>query len=633
MRFFVAVCIAVCINLSAFFAGAFIFLIHDKSIDFSVLERRNVGKPTILLDDEGMEWARFARDKREPVLYQDMPAHLIHAFIAAEDHQFFTHSGISWRGIIRSSLVNLYHGKIVQGASTITQQLVKLLLLNAQKTFSRKIKEQCMALLVEHQFSKQQIFEAYVNHVYFGCGIYGVQAASQRFWGKSVADISIDEAAVLAAVVRSPRNYCPLLCPLSAQQRRNIILSSMHTLGYISRDAYETAVQKSVTVIEQAHGSCAPHLKETIRQFLEELYGKDAVYEGGFVVQTTLNQHIQQEAMRVFHARMQELKESMMPEIDGALVTLDVQTGGIKALIGGFDFAISPFNRALQAKRQMGSIFKPLVYAAALAEGKSFADTEIDEPFEWTQGSQVWKPHNYNHEFLGKMTRAYALSHSNNIVAIKTFLSIGAQRVIDVARKCHIAGPFHPYPSLALGCVDTTLDVAAAMFNVFAHDGIYESPHYIKWIKDAWGTKVWRHMACSERAMPAPVVGQVAKVLEHGLSRVKPHFKERWFSDQAISKTGTTNDSRTCWFVGSSPEYTTAVYVGCDDNRSMGKNVYPIRTAFPIWLDLYHAIAQKGLKFRYPHQLREAIIHELTGAPLAHSAHEHAITILVDERT
>lgn len=614
-------------------AGIFTFIIHNKCIDFSALEHYDPGTPTILFDDEGNEWARFQLDRREPIAYAAMPEHLIQAFVAAEDWSFFTHSGISWRGIMRSMLVNLYHGRIVQGASTITQQLVKLLFLDSQRTFSRKIKEQCAAFQVEQYFSKQQILETYLNHVYFGHGIYGVQAACQRFWGIDVGAISLDQAATLAAIVRSPRSYCPLVYPLSAQRRRDIILYSMLKLNVITDDAYVAARKKEVTIIDQQTKQCAVHLKETIRQYLEEQYGKDTVYSGGLVVQTTLNCAIQEKAERAFYETVVGLKETITPEIDGALITMETNTGAIKALVGGFDFATSQWNRALQAKRQMGSTFKPLIYAAAIAQGKQFSDTELDEPFELESGNTVWKPKNFNHRFIGEMTLAYALSHSNNIVTIKTFLDVGSDPVIDLAKKCHITGPLHPYPSLSLGCVDGTLDEVTAMFNVFAHDGIYVMPHYLKWVKDKWGTKIWRHNVVRERVMPSTIVGQVAKVLEHGLQRVRTIFSNKCFAGEAMSKTGTTNDSRTCWFIGSTPTLTTGVYIGCDDNRSLGRNVFPLRTAFPIWLSLYHALELPPARFTFDSSLKEYYIHEKTGLPVAYIKDPGAIAILCKDES
>lgn len=611
----------------AVIAGIGMFILHNKCIDFSALEHYDPGTPTILLDDEGNEWARFQFDRREPIAYASMPEHLIQAFVAAEDWSFFSHSGVSWRGILRSTIVNLYHGRIVQGASTITQQLVKLLFLDSKRTFSRKIKEQIAAFLVEQQFSKQQILETYLNHVYFGHGIYGVQAACQRFWGIEVSQISYAQSATLAAIVRSPQKYCPLTHPLSAKQRRNVILNLMRNLNFITEEACDKAKSCDLGMIETQRKQCAAHLRETIRQYLEELYGKESVYSGGMLVQTTLSIEIQEEAERAFHQTLIELKRSITSDIDGALITMEAQTGEIKALVGGYDFNASQWNRALQAKRQMGSTFKPLVYAAAMQSGKSFDDVAIDEPFEMVSGNGVWSPKNFNQKFIGPMTLAYALSHSNNIVTIKTFLDIGSEPVIGLAKKCHIRGRLHGYPSLSLGCIDSTLDVVTGMFNVFAHDGIYVAPHYMKWIKDKWGNKVWRHISVEERAMPSDIVGQVAKVLEHGLQRIRPIFPNQWFEGQAISKTGTTNDSRTCWFVGSTPRLTTGIYIGCDDNRPLGANIFPLRTAFPIWLSLYHALQPAPERFTFDSSLKEYYIHEKTGVKVD-SGQPGAIAIL-----
>jgi len=285
-------------------------------------------------------------------------------------------------------------------------------------------------------------------------------------------------------------------------------------------------------------------------------------------------------------------------------------------LVGGFDFTSSKFNRVMQARRQIGSIIKPLIYATAIQNGMTFADTEMDEPFELVQNNTVWKPKNYDKKFHGQVTLAYALSHSSNIIAIKTLLKVGAAAIINLAKKCRIKADFHAYPSLALGCVDATLYEAAGMFNVFANDGIYVEPHVFSWIKDRWGTRMYKTTVDTERIIENHVVGQVKSVLCLGLERVKTMYgTNNWIASQAMSKTGTTNDSRTCWFIGSTPTLTTAVYVGFDDNRSMGKNVYPIRTAFPIWLAFNRVINSPIKTFSFDPSLQEKIIDEYTGLP------------------
>ena len=614
--------------LTLFFAGMVFFIVHHTVVDFSPLTSYQSAKPSVLLDDEGNEWGRFQLDRREPIRLDQMPPHLIQAFLAAEDWQFFSHSGLSVRGIIRSTLVNIYNGRIVQGASTITQQLVRLLFFDSKRTFKRKIKEQLYALLIEQQCTKEQILQTYLNHIYFGCGIYGVEAACQRFWGISATAISIDQAAVLASIVPSPGNYCPLLRPLNAERRRTIVLRSMKKLRFITHDQYEAAVATSVDVIDAAAFEIAPHAKEMIRQYLEELVGRHELYCGGLTIATTLNQVLQEKAEKVFKSHVAQLRAQLKLPLDGAMLSIEPSTGEIKVLIGGYDFVRSKFNRVTQAKRQLGSIIKPLVYAAAIQDGMTFADTDIDEPLEFDDHGRLWAPNNYHLGFDGQMTLAYALSHSNNILAIKALLKVGAASVVSLAEKAHFHEPIRPYPALALGCVDVTLQEAVAMFSIFAHDGVYMQPHIVAWVKDCWGTKIIKTSPVRERIITSRVAGAVAKVLELGIERVRTKLQDPIIDSHVITKTGTTNDSRTCWFVGATPTLATGIYIGCDDNSSLGKNVFPIATAFPIWCDVYRGLQVAKKQFSYDPSLKEIWIDEKTGLPSV-AARKGAIAIMV----
>lgn len=617
--------------LGAFLWGALFFVVHHHTIDLSILTQYNSGRPSIVYDDEGAEWARFQLDRRDPVDGTRLPHHVINAFIAAEDWDFFSHSGISLKGIVRSIIVNMYHGRKVQGASTITQQLVKLLFFDSQKTFTRKIKEQLYALVVEQQLTKEQILHTYLNHVCFGCGIYGIEAASQRFWSQHAHEISIEQACTLAGIIRSPARYCPLVYPLSAQKRRDVILGKMKHLGFITQEQYEQAVNCAVEIKDKSCDTFAPHVKEMLRVTLENIVGKTMLYCGGLHIQTTINRSMQIAAQNAFKTEMIKLRENLGSEIDGGLIALHSKSGEIKALVGGFDFIASKFNRAMQARRQIGSIFKPLTYIAAIQQGMTFADTEIDEPLELMHNGTPWAPKNYDKKFHGKVTLAYALSRSSNIVAIKTLLKVGIPFVIDLAKKCRLKTDFHEYPSLALGCVDATLCDGAGMFNVITNDGIYVEPHVISWIKDRWGTRIYKTVVDTERVITSSVAGQVKLVLTLGPERVKITYGlKNWIKSQMIGKTGTTNDSRTCWYIGSTPTLTTGVYVGFDDNRSMGKNVFPSRTAFPIWLAFNRAIDCGEKIFSYDPSLQEIIIDERTGLPSIKDIYG-AITILVDK--
>lgn len=593
-------------------SGAFFYIFTHHAIDFSPLAHYNPGHPSILLDDQGKEWARFALDRREPIPLSRMPTHLKNAFIAAEDWNFFSHPGISLKGIARSMLKNLWHCKKVQGASTITQQLVKLLFFDSQKTFKRKIKEQIYALLAERQFSKEQILETYLNHIYFGFGIYGVEAAAQRFWNKSASHLTLDESATLAAIIRSPGHYNPVQHSEAAHKRRNIILNSMCKLGFINQDEFEAARGIPVAVTSQETNCIAPHLKEMIRIQLEDELGKNILYTGGLIIQTTLNVQIQELAQAAFAKHMAEFKKTITPKVDGALITLNSKTGQVKALVGGYDYASSKFNRAWQSKRQIGSVIKPLIYAVAVQQGASFADTQIDEPISIEQHNAVWQPNNYNNRFEGSMTLAQALVRSNNIISVKTLLATGITPVVQLARACHLPDPIHPYPSLALGCVDASLKDVAGMFNVFANHGVYVQPHFIVWVKDNWGKKMGKYQYAKEQVLSSHIADTVAKVMEQGIKRWRKAYNQELVPYDVICKTGTTNDCRTCWFAGASPELTTAVYVGCDDNRSLG-DVYPLKSAFPIWRELHAELKPTTSHFKYDQNLKSILINQWTG--------------------
>ncbi|MBP9765295.1 PBP1A family penicillin-binding protein [Candidatus Babeliales bacterium] len=594
--------------------GGLCFIIHNHTIDFSSLQQDVAAKPSVLLDCHGKVWGQFQLDKREYVLLEDIPQHLIEAFLVTEDREFFKHPGISFRGILRSMIVNLVQGKRVQGASTITQQLVRLKFLTTHKTVSRKIKEQLYAILVEREWSKEQILEAYLNNVYFGYGIYGVQAAAKRFWGVDIQDVTIDQAATLASVMKSPRVYSPIHAPKSVLKRRNLILHMMHEQGIISQEQLDQARMQLLQIKEPELSVIAPHCKEMIRQMLETMVDKNLLYTGGLTIQTTLDSAIQQQAQNSFEQHIAHVRKKLQKSVDGGLITIDSSSGAIRALIGGYDFKESKFNRAVQAYRQMGSIFKIFVYAAALEQGLHFLDVEIDEPFEMIgQNGSVWRPNNYDKEFHGPMTRAYALSKSNNIVAIKTLLQTGIDHVIYMARRCHIVSAMPPYPSLALGCVDVNVQEVVGSFNVVANHGVYVEPHVIAWVKDQHGNKIYKHQSVSKRVMNSYIADQIARVLMFGMQRLQSWYGNEKIGVQMLGKTGTNNDSRTCWFCGATPELTTAIYVGCDFNDSLGKNIFASKTAFPIWFKMHQNIAKTKTNFYYDPQLKDYCINWKTG--------------------
>lgn len=595
----------------SFLLGSILFFFYNITVDLSTLSYISHGKPSIVLDCNGNEWTRFCIDKREIVSYESLPYYFIQAFVAAEDHDFFNHRGISFKGIVRSILINFYNGYYAQGASTITQQLVKLLFLSPHKTLVRKCKEQIAALFLECCFTKEQIIESYLNHVYFGSGIYGVEAASQRFWGKHAAELGLQEAALLAAIVRSPRDYNPLVYPLSAQKRRNIVLNSMFNLEFISQQQLD-ALKMVPLCIKESPECFAPYFREMIRIKMEDLVGKDALYRGGFIIQSTLDIEMQRCAQEAFIKELLRLRATTKEAgIDGALLCMDVQTGFIKAMVGGFNFKHSQLNRAFQAKRQMGSLFKIIIYAAAVRAGTNFAQKAIDEPLFFKEFD--WQPRNASLKHEGAMTLAKALSRSNNIIAIKTLLDVGYENVIELAKRCGIKAHLDRYPSLALGCIDVSLKEATCMFNVFANHGKYIELSDIKWVKDQFGIKVWKYKQDSHKVLSPIVSGQVAKVLSISLERAKNRFLDGWIASDSFGKSGTSDNFKTSWFIGSTPSFTTGIYIGCDDNKSLGKNMYGSVTAFPIWLAFNKNIRQEKKTFTFDSGLKEVLIDSNTG--------------------
>ncbi|MBI2344704.1 PBP1A family penicillin-binding protein [Candidatus Dependentiae bacterium] len=599
--------------LFSFLIGFLCFIVHNHTIDFSSLQQDMQAKPSILLDVHGYQWGRFELEKRKYVTLEQMPEYLIQAFLVTEDRNFFKHPGISFRGIIRSIFVNVLYGRRMQGASTITQQLVRLKFLYSKKTLVRKIKEQFYAILVEREWSKEQILEAYLNNVYFGYGIYGVQAAAHRFWGIDIADISLEQAATLAGIMKSPLMYSPIYSPDNSFARRNLILKIMHDSNLISLDQMKNAQKKTLGIIENNNSSMAPHAKEMIRQILEIEFGKEQLYTGGLTIQTTLDFGIQQNAEVAFKEHVTDLKKKLHKNIDGGLLSVDIQTGAIRAMVGGYDFKKSKFNRAIQAHRQMGSIFKIFVYAAALEQGLNFWDVEIDEPFELALNGTIWAPKNYNDKFLGSMTRAYALSHSNNIVTIKTLLKTGIENIIDVAKRCHISKSMPAYPSLALGCVDVTPLEVVGSFNVLANHGMYVKPYLISWVKDVHGQKIYKNKPVVHQAISSKIASQIARVLSFGIQRLESLITDTKLDIQAFGKTGTNNDCRTCWFCGATPDLTTAIYIGSDSNESLGKYVFASRTAFPIWFNMHRNIAKNRTSFYYDTELKDIFVNWIDG--------------------
>jgi penicillin-binding protein 1A len=601
----------------SFLLGFFLFLFEYEWVDLSRIHRFVSARPSVVLDDAGNELFRFELDHREPVPYEKIPRVLINAFLAAEDHKFFSHSGISIKGIIRSTIINCLKRRIVQGASTITQQVARGVFLSNRQTMGRKIREAFVAFQLERRFTKEQIFELYVNTIYFGRGTYGVEAACQRFWNKSVSEISIDEAATLAAVAKSARLYSPLNAPESAKRRRNIILYSMFKLGFISEEECRVGREKEMEIQDCISGDAVKlYIQERVRMWAEKKWGKEVLYQKGLKIKTTINSRRQNLAEKLFCKKVEMLREKVGDSLNGGMISIEPRTGKIKVCIGGYDFRESQFNRAFQAVRQMGSSFKPIVYTAAMLDGIEMDTVMIDEPLEMPMPGrdEPWAPKNWTRKFEGAMTLAKALSRSNNIVTIKALLKIGSQKVIDLAKMFGIHRSLSPYPSLALGVAEATVKESVAAFNVFANNGVYVEPYLIEWVKDRYGKKLWEHKRFSKRVLDVKTNSKMVNALSFQLKKLQERLGYKyWIDAEVVGKTGSTNGASTTWYVGATPELTTSVYIGRDDNKPMGRYVFGIHTAYPIWFEFYKKLAFSNKQFYRDPSLREVEIDWTSG--------------------
>jgi len=569
---------------------------------------------TKIYDSKGALIMEMFSEQRTLINLDDTPKQLQQAVLAIEDNDFYHHFGIQFSGILRSALVNILHKSYAQGGSTITQQLAKNMFLTRRKTIERKIKEAILALQIERAYTKKEIFEMYMNQIYFGNGAYGVESASRSYFGKHVQDLTLAECALLAGLPRSPNNYNPYRFPKRAVGRRNLVLGKMRQLGYISPEAADAAKKEPLN-IASIEVSEAPYFVEYVRKQLEDRYGSNAVYKGGLKVFTTLDLAMQHMAQDAFNEGMAEAEKLILPNLrvqpgrkpetlQGAMVALDPATGEIKAMIGGRNFAESKFNRAVQAQRQPGSSFKPFIYATAVMQGFTQADTILDSPVvSRDDRGNAWKPENFSNKFYGATTLRTAITHSRNVVTVKLLSKVGAQNVIDLAVKLGIKSTLKPYLTLALGACEMNLLELASAMGTFPNKGVHVEPLSILRGEDADGQVLEENTPARQEVMDeasaAIMVDMLESVLTHGTGIVARNLG---FNYAAGGKTGTTNDYTDALFTGFTSEYVASVWIGLDSHRSLGRGITGGAVACPIWtkfmLKLY---SQRGpRRFAFP---------------------------------
>ncbi len=621
-------------------SAGLVALLSQPMAEIQQLNRYRPALSTRVYAVDGSLFAEFALERRMLLPLRAIPEQLREAFLAIEDDRFYDHMGVSPRGITRAMIGNLLAGRIRSGGSTITQQLARNLFLTFEVSYTRKIREAILALQIERRFSKDEILEMYLNQINLGAGYHGVGMAARGYFDKDVSELTLAEAALLAAIPKGPTRYSPRRNPERAIGRRNLVLRRLHELEWIDTAAYRTARNEPLALKAATNTKAtAGYFGEHVRQIIYRDYGYDTLYKSGLRIETTVDPGMQRaaeaavaaglarleqrraeefdtrrvrELRRVARERALEYEElsraaleeelaDVVPaanpefkEIQAGLVAVDVQTGAIRALVGGRDFMESEFNRATQARRQLGSSFKPIVWAAALERGWTPSDIVVDAPiifhYERDGETMEWVPENYEQRFFGPTTLREALEHSRNIVAIKLLNEIGIGTTVRLARRMGIQSYLDRNLTLALGSSSATLVEVAGAYTSFANQGVVVRPYTIARIHGADGELVFEHTPDERIAMSEETAYLITTLLQGVVQRGTARRTLRGFGRPVAGKTGTTDDCTDAWFVGYTPEIACAVWVGYDQVQPLGDRWTGGRVAAPIWKDFMSTV-------------------------------------------
>jgi 1A family penicillin-binding protein len=531
-----------------------------------------------VFDHQGRFVGRILPERRYWVSIDRIPVFLQQAVVAVEDARFYEHGGIDIRGIARALVKDVAQGRMAEGGSTITQQLIKNKYLTNEKTIDRKLKEGRMALEFEQKYTKKQILEMYFNEIYYGNGAWGIAQAARIYFDKNPEELTEAECSLLAGVPKAPNTYNPLGKPAKVTGRRDVVLKRMVDLNMISRRKQKNlrAHPPSITPPGQA-----PYYMAHVRSKLIEQFGAEIIELGGLEVTVAMDLNLQKLEERT----LAEGVKAISPQLQGALVCIDPATGDIVAAVGGTDFARSPYNRAFAARRQPGSAIKPLIYAAALEKGYTAASLWNDSPVTYNRGSnEIWKPMNYGGEQLGELSLRKALAYSNNIITVKLLEAIGVPEFVSFAGNMGLPLRANNDLSLALGTEEVSLGDLTLAYSPLANGGLRPKPRTIIRIYDR-NRKAWTNNPPSITPAISPATAYVTTqmlkdVMIYGTARnLKKFSQER----PSAGKTGTTNEYRDAWFIGYTPQLVTGVWVGHDKPRPGGKGFTGGVVSAPIW--------------------------------------------------
>ena len=707
-------------------AAALLIAYYHYSQDLPPLDALQQYRPktvSYVYADDGRTIGEFSVEHRLVVPISQLPKHVVNAFVAAEDTNFYSHPGLDFSGILRAFLENVRAGRIVQGGSTITQQVTRSFLLSNEKTYERKIREALLAFRIEKNLTKDEILFLYINQIYLGHGAYGIESAAQIYFGKHASELTLAESAMIAGLTKAPSRFSPLYAPKRAKIRQTYVLNRMMEAGFISLSEGVAALNTELQYKERIKvdpENETPYFTEHIRRTIEAMYGPDRLYWDGLRVYTTVNIGMQKEGLMALRTGLRQLtyrhgaryeqpirkvpepdipgyldnqlvprvtpgfddemvitrvdaKERALdvqygpyhgripykelswalrgrsmddtfhvgdvilaralplgkqsnenvamrgepedPETDagyaadmglgeenpipmsldpvpwcqGALVCIENETGAVKAMIGGRDYWHSQFNRAVQARRQPGSSFKPFIYSAAIDTGFTQASVVNDIPVAYPDGDKIWIPKNYGGGYSGPVTLKQALTRSINVVAVRLSDMVGLQKVIEYAHKMGIKSPLAPNRSLALGAAEVTPLEMAAAFTTFPNLGERVEPMFITRIEDRDGRIITEFGPQRIRAL-SPETAYIVLDMMRNVVNAGTGIRVRALGRPVAGKTGTTNDLADAWFVGYTPEYSTAVWVGRDVRVSLGPGEQGGRTSAPIFLDFMSSV-------------------------------------------
>ena len=612
---------------AAGYAAAFTFAIVaelDRAGQVTSIAPR--AQSTLVFDRAGRPAFAFYVEDRIDVPLASVSPHMVGALLAVEDRRFFSHYGVDPIRIAGAAWRNLRAGRIVEGGSTITQQLARAARLSPERTYYRKIREVLIAGRLEERYTKEQILEEYLNTVYFGEGYYGVEAAARGYFGKSAKDLEVAEAALLAALVRSPSNDAPCVAPKRALARRNLVLRLMRAQGRLAERDLQAALQSRIPdASHQAARSATAgretgmYFQEEVRRQLVAMFGAERVLRAGLRVYSTYDPALQDAAERAVTSRIGQIAK-MRPrarDLQGSLVSMDPRTGDVLALVGGRDFAASSFNRATQARRQAGSAFKPIIYAAALERGYAPGTVlrDLDAPILDPGPGEMWLPGG-EHE-RSEYTLRRSLKVSSNRAAAQLLQQVGLSTTVYYAQRMGIGSELPLVPSLALGTGEVTLLELTAAYSAFANHGTVVRPRLITRVEDQHGQTIWFAPDTKAQAISATTAYLMSSMLSDVVSSgTAATARAAGFSLPAAGKTGTTDDYADAWFIGYTPRVLTGVWFGLDQPAPIMRGGFGGVVAVPAWAQFMRQATQGAQPewFKAPPDIERVSICRLSGA-------------------